>query len=106
MYETPHEKIEVEAVVKDETLWLSQKSMAKLFWVNPQAITKHLGHIFEEWELIKEGVCSILEHTANDGKNYKVQYCKQLEVTEDASDEDPCKVTAEQADEYCYILVY
>ncbi|MCR5412161.1 MAG: hypothetical protein K6E76_04175 [Patescibacteria group bacterium] len=47
-----------------------------------------------------------MEHTANDGKNYKVQYCKQLEVTEDASDEDPCKVTAEQADEYCYILVY
>lgn len=74
MYETSQEKIEVEAVVKDETLWLSQKSMAKLFWVNPQAITKHLGHIFEEWELIKEGVCSILEHTANDGKNYKVQF--------------------------------
>jgi len=74
IYETPHEKIEVEAVVKDETLWLSQKSMAKLFWVNSQAITKHLGHIFEEWELIKEGVCSILEHTANDGKNYKVQF--------------------------------
>ena len=48
MYKTPTTDIKVEAIVKDETLRLTQKSMSKLFDVNTQAITKHLKNIFEQ----------------------------------------------------------
>ena len=59
-------------VVKDETLWCTQKAMAQLFGVQRPAITKHLGNIFKEGELDEKVVCSILEltteHGAIDGK--------------------------------------
>ena len=42
--------------------------MGELFGVRRPAITKHLKNIFEEGELEEESVCSILEHTASDGK--------------------------------------
>ena len=48
MYNTPENNINIEAVVKDETLRLTQKSMSMLFDVNTQAITKHLKNIFSQ----------------------------------------------------------
>ena len=51
----------VNVVFKDETFWLTQKAMAALFDVNPQAITKHLANIYEDLELEKSATCSILE---------------------------------------------
>ena len=74
MYNTPENNINIEAVVKDETLRLTQKSMSMLFDVNTQAITKHLKNIFSQWELDKNLVCSILEHTGTDNKIYNVQF--------------------------------
>jgi len=66
--------VHVEVVVQDETLWLTQKNMAQLFDVGRPGITKHLKKIFESNELDEKSVCSILEHTAADGKRYKTQY--------------------------------
>ena len=74
MYSLPNSDSQIEAIVRDETLRLTQKSMANLFDVNTQAITKHLKNIFNEWELEQNSVCSILEHTATDGKTYKMQF--------------------------------
>ena len=51
IYSTPKEDVKIEAVVKDETLWLTQKAMAELFGVKVPAISKHLKNIFEEGEL-------------------------------------------------------
>jgi hypothetical protein len=50
---------------------MTQKKISKLFGVQRPAITKHLNNIFESGELHEESVSSILEHTADDGKNYK-----------------------------------
>ena len=36
-------------------------------------IPKHLGNIFETGELVENSVCSILEHTAADGKKYSAK---------------------------------
>ncbi|MBR3248568.1 virulence protein RhuM/Fic/DOC family protein [Candidatus Saccharibacteria bacterium] len=55
-----------------ETIWATQAQMAQVFGVNTQAISRHLSNIFKSGELDKNSVCSILEHTATDGKNYKV----------------------------------
>ena len=67
IYSTPEEDIRIDAAVKDETIWLTQKGMAKLFDVGISAISKHLTHIFEEGELQKEVVISILETTTQHG---------------------------------------
>lgn len=57
-----------------ETVWLTQKAMAELFYVNVPAISKHLSNIFQEKELNEISVISILETTAADGKNYNTKF--------------------------------
>ena len=53
LYETEDGKINVDVILKDETIWLSQKSMSELFDVNVPAINKHLNNIYEEKEINK-----------------------------------------------------
>ena len=67
MYSTPRGDVNVEAVVRDETLWLTQKAMAQLFGVQVPAISKHLKNIFSEGELIEEVVNSKMEITTQHG---------------------------------------
>lgn len=59
--------VELSATVENETIWLSQKQIAKLFDVQRPAITKHLSNIFKSGELDEKVVCSILEHTTQHG---------------------------------------
>ncbi len=51
IYESPDGEIRLNVQLEDETVWLTQAQIAQLFGVNSQAITKHLGNIFEEEEL-------------------------------------------------------
>ena len=67
IYSTPKEDVKIEAVVKDETLWLTQKAMSELFGVKVPAISKHLKNIFEEGELEESVVISKMETTAQHG---------------------------------------
>ena len=50
LYQAENQDVTVNAVIKDETIWLTQKAMAELFDVNSQAISKHLNNIYEEGE--------------------------------------------------------
>ena len=74
LYSTNDGAVKIDVLAQDDTLWLTQKRMAELFGVQRPAITKHLKNIFETNELEENSVCSILEHTAPDGKNYQTQY--------------------------------
>lgn len=74
MYNLPQENVTVEAVVKDETLWLTQKAMAALFGVDRTVITKHLKNIFLQEELDEPSVSAKIALTANDGKTYNTQF--------------------------------
>ena len=67
MYTTPQGDVNVEAVVRDETLWLTQKAMAQLFGVQVPAINKHLKNIFAEGELSEAVVISKMETTTQHG---------------------------------------
>lgn len=67
-------KMAVEVKLKDETVWLTQAQIAILFGTKRPAITKHLRNILNSKELNEKSVCSILEHTAGDGKTYKTQH--------------------------------
>ena len=73
IYKNNEGNIIVDAIYKDETLWLSQKGMSKVFKVGVPAISKHLKNIFEENELEKKSVVSKMEITAKDGKKYNTE---------------------------------
>ena len=66
--------VKLEVNLKDETVWLTQKQMAELFNKDRRTITRHIQNIYKDDELEENSVCSFFEHTAEDGKNYKVQY--------------------------------
>ena len=74
LYTTNTSDVKVEIFMHNESVWLPQKRMAELFDVQRPAITKHLKNIFECGELEEDSVSSILEHTAEDGKNYQTKY--------------------------------
>ncbi|MBF0388087.1 MAG: hypothetical protein HQL20_09595 [Candidatus Omnitrophica bacterium] len=63
--------VAVEVKLLDENVWLRQEQIAALFGTQLPAITKHLVKIFRNKELNRFSVCSILEHTAKDGKAYR-----------------------------------
>ena len=74
LYATPNGKVKVEIFLRDETVWLTQKKMAELFGVGVPAVNKHLKNIFESDELQEDSVISILETTAEDGKQYSTKF--------------------------------
>ena len=74
LYSMPDADGKVQVVIKDETLWCTQKAMAQLFGVGVPAISKHLKNIFDEGELAADSVISKMETTAADGKNYTTTY--------------------------------
>ena len=67
LYSLPDEEGKVQVVIQDETLWCTQKAMAQLFGVGVPAISKHLGHIFEEGELDRTTTVSKMEIVVNRG---------------------------------------
>ena len=74
IYTDPNGTVKVEALINEETLWLTQKALAELFTVDRSVITKHLQNIFEEGELDKDSVSAIIAHTASDGKKYNTNF--------------------------------
>lgn len=69
IYQSEDGLVKMEAMVDtvNETIWASQRAMAELFGVNTQAITRHLGNIYEEGELVKEATCSKMEQVRQEG---------------------------------------
>ena len=69
----PEGSVSLEVRLENETVWLTQQQISELFGTGRQAITKHLKNIFASNELDENSVCSILELTAADRKNYKTK---------------------------------
>ena len=69
-----NQEVKLEVNMKDETVWLTQKQMAELFGKDRRTITRHIQNIYKDEKLNENSVCSYFEHTAEDGKTYKVQY--------------------------------
>lgn len=74
IYNTDDGQAKVSLLAKDGTVWCTQAQMAELFNVQRAAISKHLKNLFEDGEVDKNSVVSILETTAADGKKYKVAF--------------------------------
>ena len=51
LYDAPDNTAKVQVLVRDETIWMTQKAMATLFDVDKSSISRHLRNIFESEEL-------------------------------------------------------
>ena len=67
LYQLPEEEGKVQVIIKDETIWATQKAMAQLFNVGIPDISKHLKKKFETGELDKNVVISKMETTTPHG---------------------------------------
>lgn len=74
MYRSADEEITVNAMVEDETIWLTQKGMAELFQTSKQNISYHVNNCFKEGELERDSVVKEFLTTAADGKDYPTQF--------------------------------
>lgn len=70
MYQSIDEDVSVNAVIRDESIWLTQKSMAELFDVDVPAISKHLSNIYAEGELMQDSTVSKMEIVQQEGNRH------------------------------------
>lgn len=74
MYTSDDGDVNVDVIVKDDTIWVTQKSMAELFDCSSDNIGQHLKNIFNDGELDKISVTEKISATASDGKNYLMNF--------------------------------
>ena len=68
LYKVEQEDVIVKAFIQNETLWLTQKSMAELFGVNKSTISRHLKNIYEERELVEHSTVAFFATVQNEGE--------------------------------------
>ena len=73
IYKDENDNIIVDAIYKEETLWLTQKGMSKVFDCTTDNISYHLKNVFKTKELKEDSVTEESLVTASDGKNYKTK---------------------------------
>ncbi|MBU1046543.1 virulence RhuM family protein [Patescibacteria group bacterium] len=74
LYKSSEGGVKVDVLIKNETVWLSQKRMAELFDVSISTINEHLKNIFETKELSKKTVIGKFLITAEDNKKYLTNF--------------------------------
>ncbi len=67
LYHSDESDVAVNAVLQNDSIWVTQKAMADLFAVNTPAISKHLKNIYEEGELSEESTVSKMEIVQTEG---------------------------------------
>ena len=67
LYKAEQEDISVDALIKDETIWLTQKAMAELFDCTSDNISLHLKNIFAEGELQPEATTEKISVVQKEG---------------------------------------
>ncbi|MCD5406654.1 MAG: virulence RhuM family protein [Desulfotomaculum sp.] len=67
LYTSKDGRVKVDVILRDESIWLTQKTMVELFGVKIPAISKHLANIYETGELDKGSTISVLETVQKEG---------------------------------------
>ena len=67
LYQLPDEEGVIQVVVKDETIWATQKAMASLFGVDKSGISRHVANIFKDGELTQEATVAKIATVVNRG---------------------------------------
>ena len=74
LYQLPEEEGVIQVIIKDESIWATQKAMAQLFGCSTDNVSLHLKNIFASFELEKKSVTEKNSATATDGKNYQTLF--------------------------------
>lgn len=74
IYQTEDGLTKIDVTMQDETVWLSQADMTKLFQTTKQNISLHINNIFKDGELDRASVVKEYLTTGADGKNYKTKF--------------------------------
>lgn len=74
LYQTEDGQTKIDVRIENETVWLAQKQMVKLFQTTKQNVSLHIRNIFKEGELEENSVVKESLTTAADGKNYSTKY--------------------------------
>ena len=72
-YSLPDEEGKVQVVIKDETIWCTQKAMAQLFGVDKSGISRHISNIFKEGELQQDTTVAKIATVVNRGIRGEVE---------------------------------
>ena len=67
LYQLPDEEGRVQVVIKDETIWATQKAMAQLFGVDKSGISRHIVNIFKDGELHQDTTVARIATVVNRG---------------------------------------
>lgn len=67
LFQAENGKVNIDVYFQNESLWLTQKSIAELFEKGRSTITEHLKKIFDEGELDELSVCRDFRHTTQHG---------------------------------------
>lgn len=73
LYQLPDEEGKVQVVIKDETIWATQKAMAQLFDIDKSGISRHISNIFKEGELRQETTVAKIATVVNRGIRGEVE---------------------------------
>ncbi len=72
LYHSEQRDVTVNVIIKDETIWITQKSMAELFGIDKSGISRHLSKIFKSGELdekvVVAKIATTTQHGAIEGK--------------------------------------
>ena len=74
LYRDDADKVHVNALLKENTLWMTQAQIADLFEVKVPAINKHISNIYEEGELTQEATISKMETVRQEGSRIVNRY--------------------------------
>ena len=66
LYTTPEGEVKLDVLLENETIWLTQEQMSKLFNRERSVITKHIGNVFSEGELEEKSNVQILHISGSD----------------------------------------
>ena len=68
MFASDDGEVRVECRFEQETLWLSQATIASLYQITPQAVTQHIKAIYEEDELDQNATCKSYLQVQQEGR--------------------------------------
>ncbi len=71
IYQTESGQTKIDVRFENETVWLTQKTLADLFQTSVPNINMHIKNVFQEGELEEKSVIKDFLITASDGKKYK-----------------------------------
>ena len=74
LFQSQDKETNLDVVVENESVWLSQAQMVMLFERDKSVISRHIKNIFEEGELFQNSVVANFATTAADGKIYFVEH--------------------------------